>query len=119
MLLATIAVIFISVALFLLLRRVLEGRREGELVADEAVEDALDSRRAPRDLATRVDRRFEGLIFHSGLGLSTSQVIWLFALTAAALAALLFFWSGVDWTAPLGAALGLVACLLVFSFLSA
>jgi tight adherence protein B len=73
----------------------------------------------PADLAGRVDRSFDRLLHHSGLGLSTGQTLRFFALTAFALAALLYFWSEEEWVAAVGPALGLALLFLILRVLQA
>jgi tight adherence protein B len=112
-------VIFLaSVAIFFVARFLLDRGTDRSLALVSSDGDRDDAA-APPDLAARVDRSFHGLVYHSGLGLSMGQTLWFIAMTAGALAALLYFWSGEEGAAVVGLALGLGLALLVFWILQA
>ena len=65
------------------------------------------------NMAGRVDQSFEGMVFRTGLGFSAGQTLTICALTALALAFLLFFLLEEEWAAGLGLAVGLILPIVV------
>ena len=112
---AALSLVIFVVARFLLSRN--EIRLERRLAfprgdAGRVGAGTLASAGAP-NLAGRVDQSFEGMVFRTGLGFSAGQTLAVCALTAIALALLLFFWLEEEWAAGVGLAVGLVLPILI------
>jgi tight adherence protein B len=112
---ATVIVLF-TIAAFFVARRLLDrdrARLERRLAfPDDGYRPGSPAPATSPDWAGRMDRSFNGLVHRTGLGLSPAQTLSLFALTAGALALLLFFWREEEWAAALGLALGVVLAFL-------
>jgi len=116
------AIIGLTVAIFIVARRLLDrdyGRPQRQLAFAPTDEDSVFAPPPPTDLAMSMDRSFNGLVHRSGLGFTTAQTLGLFALTGLACAALGFFWRGEEWAAGVGLILGLVITFLFLWFLQA
>jgi tight adherence protein B len=110
------AIVFFASAVFFVARRLLDrdqARLERRLAfPDDGYKPGSLVPATSPDWAERLDRSFGGLVHRTGLGLSPAQTLSLFALTAGALAVLLFFWRGEEWAAALGLVLGIILAFL-------